>query len=334
MKIDSFAFIRTIVILGMVSGAPAAYAEEAADEAVFAFVGDAEITREEFEREVYAAARQTFYHGQPPGKAEYIEFRRGVADRLIDRHLLLREAERRAIEPDTESIEARIAQYEVRYGDTERWQTEGPAMVASLSERFRQDSLLESLEREVRRVGEADDTVVKAFYEQNPDLFTQPASNRVSVILLGVAPSAGAPGWQAAREEAGRIVERLEDGDDFAELAALLSSDTSAAAGGDMGYQHEGALSPEVETAIAELDVGEVSAPIRVLEGMVIFKLLDRRPRQLQAFEDVEERAAQLWGRQAGEAQWQQLLAELRADADADIRVDADYLLYTPGYVD
>lgn len=99
-----------------------------------------------------------------------------------------------------------------------------------------------------------------------------------------------------------------------------------------MGYQHEGALSPEAESVIANLEVGEVSSPVRVLEGMVIFKLLDRRPRQLQAFEDVEERAAQLWSRQAGEEQWQQLLADLRSKAE--IRVDADYLVYTPGYDD
>ena len=332
MKKDSFAFRHAIVILGIIAGAPVANAEEAADEAVFAFVGDTEITREEFEREVYVAARQTFYHGRPPGKAEYIEFRRDVADQLIDRQLLLGEAERREIEPDTEAIDVRIAQYEVRYGDTERWQAEGPAMVAALSERFRQDSLLELLENEVRGVGETDDAAVKAFYEQNPDLFTQPASNRVSVILLGVVPSSGAPGWEAAREEAALIVEQLDAGAEFAELATLHSSDMSAQAGGDMGYQHEGALSPDAEAAIAELDVGEVSTPVRVLEGMAIFKLLDRRPRQLQDFEDVEERAEELWSRQAGEAQWQQLLADLRAEAD--IRVDADYLLHAPGFDD
>jgi parvulin-like peptidyl-prolyl isomerase len=324
--------MHTLVLVGMIAGMPLAYAEQTADEAVFAFVGDAEITRGEFEREVYAAARQTFYHGRPPGREEYLQFRKEVADRLIDRQLLLEEAERRGIEPDTAAIEARIAEYEVRYGDTERWQSDGEAMVATLSERFRQDSLVETLENAVRNVDAADAATVKRFYEQNPALFTQPASNRVSLILLAVSPSAGAPGWQAARDEAARIVERLEGGADFAELAALHSSDTSAQAGGDMGYQHEGALSPDVEAAIAELDVGEVTAPVRVLEGMAIFKLLDRRPRQLQEFEDVADRAAGLWSRQAGETQWQQLLTELRAKAD--VRVDAEYLAHAPGYDD
>jgi parvulin-like peptidyl-prolyl isomerase len=330
MKKDSFAFRSTVIILGALAALPAAYADEAADEAVFAYVGATKITREEFEREVYTAARQTFYHGQPPGKEEYIEFRKSVADRLIDRELLVEEAQRRQIEPDEASIDARIAQYEVRYGDTERWLSDGPAMVAALRVRFEEDSLVERLEAEVRNVQAPDEATAKAFYEENPKLFTQPASNQVAVILLGVAPSSGAPGWEAAREKARRIVDQLAAGADFAELAAQHSSDTSAQAGGDMGYQHEGALSPDAEAAIAELDIGGVSEPIRVLEGMVIFKLLDRRPRQLQDFADVEERAGHLWVRQAGEDRWQQLLVDLRAKAD--VRVDTAYLMHAPGY--
>jgi len=126
------------------------------------------------------------------------------------------------------------------------------------------------------------------------------------------------------------VVERLESGEDFAELAAAHSSDMSASAGGDMGYQHEGALSPDAEAAIAALDVGDVSEPVRVLEGMAIFKLLDRRPQRLREFSDVEERAAQLWIRQAGDDRWQALAAELRADAD--IQVDTDYLVNIQSY--
>mgnify|MGYP001823915494 FL=1 len=321
-----------LAVFSVVPAVTAASAEPTDPDAVFASVGDMTITREQFEREVYAAARQTYYHGQPPSAEEYVEFRRGVADRLIERHLLVEEAERRSIEPDSAAIDARIAQYEDQYGDTERWQTEGPAMVASLRKRFEQDSVLERLEDDVRTVDDPDDAAVREFYAENPDLFTRPASNRVAVILLGVAPSAGAPEWQAAREEAGIIVKKLDSGGDFAELASLHSSDSSAAAGGDMGYQHSGALSPDAEAAIADLDIGAVSEPVRVLEGMAIFKLLDRRPQQLQAFENVEERAKQLWIRQAGEERWQALVAKLRSNSD--IQVDSDYVAYVPGYSD
>ncbi len=332
MKKESFAFTSLVAVLSIFSGAPATSAETPATEGVFASVGETTITREEFEREVYSAARQTYYHGKPPSPEDYIQFRKDVADKLIERYLLLEEAIRRQIEPDTASVEARIAQYEVKYGDTERWQSDGPEMVAALRQRFAEDSVLERLEEQVKSVDRPDAATVETFYKENPELFTQPASNRVAVILVGVAPSSGAPGWEAAREEIGRIARKLDSGADFAELAALHSSDFSAPAGGDMGYQHDGALSPEAETAIAELDVGGVSAPVRVLEGLAIFKLLDRRPRKLQDFVDVEDRAQALWIRRAGEERWQELAAGLRAKSD--IRIDADYVVQAPGYDD
>ncbi|MDH3756595.1 MAG: peptidylprolyl isomerase [Gammaproteobacteria bacterium] len=332
MKRESFAFRALLAALSICVGPQATFAETAAADEVFASVGEISISREEFEREVYAAARQTYYHGEPPSAAEYIEFRKGVADRLIDRQVLLEEAERREIEPDTASIEKRIAQYEARYGDTERWQSEGPAMAAALRQRFEQDSILELFEKEIRRVDEPDAASVKTFYDENPELFTQPASNRVAVILLGFAPSAGASGGEVAREQADRILDRLAAGADFAELAALHSSDPSSQAGGDMGYQHQGALSPDAEAAIAELEIGGVSAPVRVLEGIAIFKLLDRRTQTLQDYADVEERAEQLWIRRAGDERWQELVAGLRAKSD--IRVDTDYLAHVPGYDD
>ena len=203
MKKESFALTGLIATLSILAGAPAGFAEATAADDVFASVGETTISREEFEREVYAAARQTYYHGQPPGAEEYIQFRKEVADKLIDRHLLLEEAERREIEPDGAAIDARIAQYELRYGDTERWQTEGPAMVAAIRQRFEEDSLLERLEEEMRLIDALDVATLKTFYDEHPELFTQPASNRVAVILLGVQPSAGPSGWHGVAQRMG-----------------------------------------------------------------------------------------------------------------------------------
>jgi parvulin-like peptidyl-prolyl isomerase len=330
MKKKSFVFAMLAAAIGSLSAYPLQPADAADGADVFATVDGESITKQEFEREVYSAARQTYYHGRPPGEEEYIEFRKGVADRLIERRLLLEEAERRKLEPDTVAIDARIAQYEARYGDTERWQMQGASMVAALRERFEQDSLLESIESEVRRVDAPDEAVLRAFYHDKPELFTEPAQNRIAVILLGVAPSAGAAPWQAARDEAARIADRLAEGADFAELAGLHSSDSTAEKGGDMGYLHEGMLSPDAEAAVAKLDVGGISEPVRVLEGIAIFKFVDRRSEELRSFTDVRGRAEDLWVRQAGEARWQQLVSDLRAESE--IYVDTDYLVSVPDY--
>jgi parvulin-like peptidyl-prolyl isomerase len=330
MKSQSFAF-EVLPALAAIALASAWTPSRATDgDAVFATVDDVVITRDEFEREVYSAARQTFYHGRPPTGEEFIEFRKDVADRMIDRKLLLLEARRRNLEPDHEGIDAKIAGYEARYGDTDRWQTEGPQMVATLRAKFEEDSLLEVLEADVRSVAAPDSDELRDFYSANPDLFTEPAQNRVRVILLGVPPSAEAPVWQAAREEARRILENLNDGASFEELALLHSSDPTGEDGGDMGYMHAGTLSPVAEEAIAQLELGGVTEPIKVLEGMAIFQLTERKPEELHEFAAVRDRAEELWKRQRGENEWSDLVAELRSDSQVD--VDTDYLASIPGY--
>jgi parvulin-like peptidyl-prolyl isomerase len=330
MKRESFAFQLATLLAGAmilsVNGPTAAATE---DDAILARVDDIVITRQEFEREVYTAARQTFYHGRPPTGDEFIEFRKSVADDMIDRRLLLREAKRRKLEPDHGRIDERIASYEARYGDTERWQSEGPEMVAALRVRFEEDSLIDVLEADVRSVARPDSAAVREYYDANPDLFTEPARNRVSLILVGVPPSASPAMWQEAREEAARIGQRLDENEPFDGLARAHSSDRTAEAGGDMGYLHEGTLSPSAELAIAELAIGEVSEPVQVLEGMAIFKLTEQQPSRLRSFDDVKGRAEELWLRDKGEEEWNLLVAELRSASDVD--VDTDYLASLPG---
>jgi parvulin-like peptidyl-prolyl isomerase len=296
---------------------------------ILASIDDIEISREEFEREVYITARQTFYHGKLPSGDDLVEFRKRVAEDLVARHLLVREARRRGIDPDREEIETRLARYEVRNAGTERWEKEGAQALADLRERYEEDSLLESLEKGVRQGVKPDTCAVKTFYENNPELFTEPSQTRVSVIVLGVQPSAGAAAWQAARDEAQRILEKLEDGAAFDELARMHSSDMTAQAGGDMGFVHDGSLNSTAEAAIKPLDIGEVSEAVTVLEGIAIFKLMDRRPPRLHPFDAVEERASDLCMREQGQAAWDELIAALRSDSD--VSIDMTYLEALPG---
>lgn len=331
MKSKSFAFrVLPATLLVALACAWTPSRATAGDE-VFAKVDDAVITRDEFEREVYSAARQTFFHGRAPSGEEFVEFRKDVADRMIDRKLLLLEARRRNLDPDHKGIDAKIASYEARYGNTERWQSEGPRMVTTLRAKFEEDSLIDALEADVRSVAAPDADELRNFYTASPELFTEPAQNRVRVILLGVPPSAEAPVWQAAREEARRILEQLSDGASFEELALLHSSDTTAEDSGDMGFMHAGTLSPVAEEAIDRLAVGDVTEPIKVLEGIAIFQLTERKPEELHEFAVVKDRAEELWKRQRGEKAWSDLVAELRSDSQVDM--DADYLASIPGYV-
>jgi len=95
-----------------------------------------------------------------------------------------------------------------------------------------------------------------------------------------------------------------------------------------MGYLHQGMLSAGAETTIDALSIGQVSEPVQVLEGIALFKLTERQPARQRAFDDVRERAAELWRREQGERNWQTLVAELRSGSR--VSIDTEYLASVP----
>ena len=76
-------------------------------------------------------------------------------------------------------------------------------------------------------------------------------------------------------EEAEEVLELLDEGEDFAELAAERSTDPSAATnGGDLGCQPEGTFVPEFEEAAYAADAGDVVGPVETQFGFHVIEVL------------------------------------------------------------
>jgi peptidyl-prolyl cis-trans isomerase SurA len=81
-----------------------------------------------------------------------------------------------------------------------------------------------------------------------------------------------------AKQQLDDAWQRLQDGEEFAELAKLLSDDPgSANSGGDLGWAGPGTFVPEFDAAIEKLEPGEMSEPFRSPFGWHIVELLERR---------------------------------------------------------
>jgi len=297
-------------------------AAEGAPSAVFAVVDGAAISVQQLEGALTAAIRQKFYHRQP-AEDQLAALRQEVADRLVNRVLLLKEAQRRGIPPDEEKVRAEIATYEQRYRDRPQWQENRAQVLPALTQALQEQNLIAQLEAATRAVPPASEAGLRAYYESHPELFTEPGRVRFSMILLKVDPSVPASAWERALEQAQDIAKQLANGADFASLARQHSGDSSARDGGDMGYRHLGTLPVGIESAIGDLAPGAISAPLRLLEGIAIFRLAERKSAQLRRLEEVRRNAADLWAREQGETQWRALSARLRAGAE--IKIGRDY---------
>lgn len=278
---------------------------------IVATVGDEAITVEEYQVNLQAAYRQRFFHGKVPQEQEQA-FRREVIDALIERILLRKEAVRRGLEPDAAWVEGQLDRIAGRYKNLPRWEAQRETLMAGLQRQLEEQSLIERLRREVEARVKLEDEAVLQYYREHPDIFTTPQRVRVSTILLKVEPWAPEVSWQAAGDEARRLVEKLRKGADFADLARLHSGDESAARGGDLGYVHAGMLSAEAQAVVDDLEPGVVSEPVRLLRGYALFRLEARTPARLNEFSRVEARARSLLLRERKKQAWQETLAGLR----------------------
>lgn len=288
------------------------------EEPVYAVVNGTSILRKDFHAALTNHLRQKLYHGQ--GTPERLEaYRKEVTDTLVDRVLLLEEAGRRGLVADAESIAKTVAEYDARYAGRPTWVQTRESVLPGLKKELSERNLLEQLEKAVRNLPEPSEDDVRKFYEARKELFTEPEKMRIHVILLKVDPSSTRAVWDAALEEGKGIVKRLRAGASFEDEARVKSNDPSAENGGDMGFLHMGVVPEALQARIKEYKPGEIPDPLEVLQGIGIFRLDERVPAQLRAYDDVKVRARELLKRETADKAWADLRERLRAAATIQI---------------
>ncbi len=81
----------------------------------------------------------------------------------------------------------------------------------------------------------------------------------------------------ASEAEANSTLERLNNGEDFASLAAELSQDEdSKLYGGDLGWVPRGILDTSIDEVAFNLEIGNVSQPIVTSKGYFVIKVSDK----------------------------------------------------------
>ncbi len=90
-------------------------------------------------------------------------------------------------------------------------------------------------------------------------------------------------------EEAKAIKQEIEEGADFATVAREKSTGPSGPAGGSLGWFGAGDMVPSFEAAVAEMDDGAVSEPVKTQFGWHVIMLNETRQTEAPALADVRE---------------------------------------------
>lgn len=267
---------------GPAAGQPAAgqTSGEAAGTEVAAVVNGEPISMEAFNRELarFEAGRAALGY-EVSSEAGY---RQQVLDQMIDDVLFRQQAAQQGISISDEAVDAEINSMIAEYGEDyfNSWlQANGYTL-----EEFREE--------------ERTAMIVQALLPSDDEL-VPPTAAHVHARHILVTTEA----------EAQAVLQRLQAGEDFAAIAAEVSTDvTTRDRGGDLGWFPRGALLvPEVEQAAFSLEPGQTSGVVASAWGYHIVQTIEVDPNR----EVQPENLQQL--KQKAIADW---LAQLRAGAD------------------
>lgn len=124
-----------------------------------------------------------------------------------------------------------------------------------------------------------------------------------------------------AKDRILKLLERVENKADFAEVARLQSEDTSAARGGDLGWLSPGDTVPEFERAMDALKPGQISGAVRSPFGWHIIQVVERRSEDMSQ-QQQRLRARQALREQKSEEAYLEWTRQLRDSAFVDIRLE------------
>lgn len=197
---------------------------------------------------------------------------------LISETIIELEVEKADIEVTEEEIDEEVEKMAVQYNGMEGLQA---AMEqANLSEETLRDEIKTnlSLTKLLEPRMDITDEEIAEYYEENKDSFVQGEQVNASHILV------------EDEDEAKDIVKKLKDGEDFAELAKEVSKDEGTKEkGGELGFFGKGEMVPEFDEKAFEMEVDELSEPIKSDFGYHIILVHEKKDEEATSLEDSKD---------------------------------------------
>jgi peptidyl-prolyl cis-trans isomerase SurA len=145
----------------------------------------------------------------------------------------------------------------------------------------------------------------------------QVMQTRARHVLLRTSPQLSA---ELAARRLAEYKRQIEAGSKtFEDIARQYSEDGSAAAGGDLGWASPGVMVPEFETAMNELALIGLSAPVVSRFGVHLIQVLERREVTLET-KQLREQAKNVLREQKFEQAYLDWAKELRSKAYVEMR--------------
>jgi parvulin-like peptidyl-prolyl isomerase len=262
----------------------------AQNEGIVARVGGVPITTFELQRQInQIMPMRVGFHGGV--SAERInEIQQDALNTLIERGYKVKYAIDHEISAPVAKVDEQLKKIKSKFKSSEDFQQ---AVSAETEAGLRGAIYRQLLADEAEKVAVSDkitisEADVRAYYDQNKQMFFMPQQYRASHILIKVDPASNQEERKILQEKAEQLLKRAKDGEDFFDLAYFNSDDRTKYVGGDLGMFHDGQTEKPFEDALKTLKVGEISDLVKTRYGFHIIKLTQvNEPRQL-TFDEMQ----------------------------------------------
>lgn len=278
---------------------------------VVANVNGDKITEEEYEenylmqRNLYAAQFGEEFMNQPgqSGKTIAEELRTNVMDLMVMYSLMEAELKENNLEITDEELNTAMEESKATMGGEEGYENfkEQAKFSDEDFERQSYQNLLykKHMEYFKENVADVTDEKIAAEYETNKAMYDQVNASHILV---------------ETEEEAKEVKQRLDDGEDFATVAAEVSMDEGTKAqGGALGSFNQGTMVPEFSEAAFAMEPGDISEPVQSQFGWHIIQVHNKTIGLDTSKEAIREQLAA--------QEYQQYMNGLKQNADIETNI-------------
>jgi peptidyl-prolyl cis-trans isomerase SurA len=218
-----------------------------------------------------------------------------VLDRLVLENLQLQLAERNGIRVDDEKLNNSMRKLAKQNGMSlsefrSALEQDGYDYVA-FREQFRNQITINQIRQQmVENRVEVTEQEVDNLLATATSMSDQNREYHLAHILISTPEAASPEQIKEARKRADDILARLRQGTNFEQMAIAESDGRQALSGGDLGWRKADQLPSLFTDVVGELQVGQISDPIRSPSGFHIVKVVDIRGDQRRLIKQTHAR--------------------------------------------
>jgi len=248
--------------------------------------------------------------GSPEEDIRYKAVRQELLSQLINEKIVLQAARKEKIKVDKKEVMD-------AYSNIVRSFTKEEDYLKKLGERgMTKDIVFRSIEKDItiRRFKDTfikdisiSDTEIKDYYDKNLQNFTTAEQFRLSVIKVNNL------------EEAKKIKKDIEKGAKFEEMATKSPAGHTGPGVGDPGWVTINTFSADIAKEIKKIKAGAFGGPIKGREGYYLIKVLERREKRAQNFDEARENIRHILTQHKKEERFHAWLQDVKSKAKIEI---------------